>query len=109
MVKRNLSAVLAAAAVAACSGVSSAQDAGPGEALAAYIVQVTEDSNPRRVADDVAATTGGSIRHVYTTVLHGFAIAVPAGITAQDLLADPRVIKVERDTPVSIPRPVEGR
>ena len=74
----------------------------------AYIVEVAEDESSRRVADEIAAATGGTVRHVYTTVLHGFAIAVPAGITAQDILADPRVIKVERDTPVSIPRPVES-
>ena len=105
---RGVLAAVAAATLAACTGVSSAQDTESREALA-YIVEVTEDSNPRRVADDVAAATGGTVRHVYTTVLHGFAIAVPAGITAQDLLADPRVINVERDTPVSIPRPVESR
>lgn len=88
--------------------VSNAQESGSRDAVT-YVVEVRAEDDPRRVADDVAAATGGAVRHVYTTVLHGFAITVPAGTTARDLLADPRIIKVERDGPVSIPRPVERR
>lgn len=108
MVERSVLAVAVAALLAACSTASNAQDSDSRGAIA-YVVEVAEEESPRRVAADVAAATGGTVLYVYTTVLHGFAITVPAGTTARDLLADPRIIKVERDGPVSIPRPVDGR
>lgn len=108
MAARQVLALTVAAMLSSCTNASDAQESESRDAIA-YVVEVAAEENPRRVAEDVAAATGGTVRHVYTTVLHGFAISVPAGTTAQDLLADPRIIKVERDAPVSIPRPVEGR
>lgn len=105
--KQVLALAVAAILSSGCSASNAQESDSPG--AIAYVVEVAEGENPRRVADNVAATTGGTIRHVYNTVLHGFAITVPVGTTAQDLLADPRIIKVERDGPVSIPRPVETR
>lgn len=107
MAARLFLALAMAALMSSCS-VSRAQESGSRDPIT-YVVEVAAEESPRRVADDLAAATGGTVRHVYTTVLHGFAITVPAGTTARDLLADPRIIGVERDAPVSIPRPVEGR
>ena len=108
MVARQVLTLTVAAVLSSCSGATDAQESESRDATA-YVVQVAAQENPRHVADDVAAATGGTVQHVYTTVLHGFAIVVPAGTTAQDLLADPRIIKVERDAPVSLPRPVKRR
>lgn len=108
MAPRQVLALALAAALPLCSAPSNAQESDSRDAVA-YVVEIAAEESPRRVADDVAAATGGTVLYVYTTVLRGFAISVPAGTTAQDLLADPRIIKVERDAPVSIPRPVEGR
>ncbi len=108
MALRQMLALAVAVVLSSCSNASNAQESDSRDAIA-YVVEVAEEESPRRVADDVAAATGGTVLYVYTTVLHGFAISVPAGTTAQDLLADLRIIKVERDAPVSIPRPVEGR
>ena len=108
MAVRQFLGIAAAAVLSSCTTASTAQEA-DSPAAASYVVQVAAEENPRRVADDVAASIGGTVLHVYTTVLHGFAISVPAGTTAQDLLADPRIIKIERDAPVSIPRPVQRR
>lgn len=108
MVPRQVLALAVAAVLSACSIASNAQESESRNAMA-YVVEVAEEESPRRVADDIAAATGGTVLYVYTTVFHGFAISVPAGTTAQDLLADPRIVKVERDAPVSVPRPVEDR
>ena len=108
MAPRQVLVLALTAALSSYSFASNAQESDSRGALA-YVVEVAEEESPRHVADDVAAATGGTVLYVYTTVFHGFAITVPAGTTARDLLADPRIIKVERDAPVSIPRPVEER
>ncbi len=108
MAARQVLLLTVAAALSSCTTASIGQET-DSSAAASYVVQVAAEENPRRVANDIAGAIGGTVLHVYTTVLHGFAISVPAGTTAQDLLADPRIIKVERDAPVSIPRPVQRR
>ena len=64
----------------------------------AFIVQVEEGADPGPIAAAVARFTGGTVRHVYTNALKGFAIRVPPGLVIADIFAaHPQVLKVEPD------------
>jgi subtilisin family serine protease len=86
-----------------------AQGARPSVVPDAYIVKVTDGVEVDRTARDVAGLLGGRVRHVYTEGFRGFAIHVPRGVTWADLLADPRIARVEPDLTIPLPPfPVAG-
>ena len=69
----------------------------------AYIVKVADGVDVDRTAKDVAAFLGGKVKHVYTKAFRGFAIHVPPGVRGADLLADPRIMRVEPDVTIPLP------
>ena len=75
--RKVLALTVTATLLVSWSGAPDAQES-ESRATTAYVVRVAAQESPARVADDLAATTGGTVLHVYTTVLHGFAISVPA-------------------------------
>lgn len=95
-------------AVLAGGGSAAPQDsaAGPGElpddAIPdQWIVNVADDADPRGVAAEHRAEQGAEIRHVYETVLGGYAAVMPSHV-AERVAADPRVASVEPDREVTI-------
>lgn len=80
-----------------------AQGARPSVVPDAYIVKVADGVDVDRTAKEVAAFLGGKIKHVYTKAFRGFAIHVPPGVRDADLLADPRLVRVEPDLMLSLP------
>jgi hypothetical protein len=79
---------------------SAAAAPAPTSAVATYIVTLQPGTVPGPVAER-AARMGGSVRHVYTAALDGFAVRLPTAI-ADRLSALPGVVAVERDAPVSV-------
>ena len=71
----------------------------PASAVATYIVTLQPGTVPGPVAER-AARLGGSVRHVYTAALDGFAVRLPTAI-ADRLSSLPGVVAVEQDAPVS--------
>jgi subtilisin family serine protease len=69
----------------------------------AYIVEVADGADVDRTARDVAAFVGGRVRHVYAKAFRGFAIHVPPGVKGTDMLADPRIIRIEPDLTIPLP------
>ncbi|CRK56674.1 Alkaline serine exoprotease A precursor [Alloactinosynnema sp. L-07] len=68
-----------------------------------YIVQLRPETRNSidSVANDVAASHGGTVRTVYSAALQGFAVQADP-TTAARIAADPRVARVEPDTMVEI-------
>ncbi len=110
--------LVAALALAACGGGGSppvadppqsaalprALAASPGSAAASDIVYIVrlrdEGGDPQAAAGALAAPHGGQVEHVYSRVINGFSVRVPADQAAQllqTLRADPRVMAVEAD------------
>ncbi|HEX8320334.1 S8 family peptidase [Longimicrobium sp.] len=100
---RATAALLAAAALAACSDQSPTAGAAPGSApllsaaagrgiAESYIVVLHEGADPRAVA----AAAGASPRHVYSSALNGFAASLNAG-QLNALRHHPAVALVEQD------------
>lgn len=109
MNKATLACMLVAIWMIASGLEAQAQGARPSVVPDAYIVKVTDGVEVDRTARDVAALLGGRVRHVYTEGFRGFAIHVPRGVTWADLLADPRIARVEPDLTIPLPPfPVAG-
>ncbi|MEE8343948.1 MAG: S8 family serine peptidase [Woeseiaceae bacterium] len=109
MNKATLACMLVGIWMIASGLEAQAQGARPSVVPDAYIVKVTDGVEVDRTARDVAALLGGRVRHVYTEGFRGFAIHVPRGVTWADLLADPRIARVEPDLTIPLPPfPVAG-
>ena len=109
MNKATLACMLVAIWMIASGLEAQAQGARPSVVPDAYIVKVTDGVEVDRTARDVAALLGGRVRHVYTEGFRGFAIHVPRGVKGADLLADPRIARVEPDLTIPLPPfPVAG-
>jgi subtilisin family serine protease len=91
-------AALIATALGSTTGTAAAAPA-PASAVATYIVTLQPGTVPGPVAER-AARLGGSVRHVYTEALNGFAVRLPAAI-ADRLASLPGVVAVEQDAPAT--------
>ena len=80
-----------------------AQRARPALVPGAYIVKVADGVDVGRTARDVARLLGGRVKHVYARAFRGFAIQLPPGVTAADLLDDRRLVRVEPDITIPLP------
>jgi subtilisin family serine protease len=68
-----------------------------------YIVTLADDErDPDGRARALTAAYGGTLTHVYRSALKGFAVAGLPDAAAAALEQNPRVLRVERDGPVSI-------
>jgi subtilisin family serine protease len=84
---------LAATAIGVTAGPAAAAPASP---KATYIVTVAPGTAPAAVAARAAHGLGGSVDHVYTAALNGFALTLPTA--AADRLSNiPGVVSVEQD------------
>ena len=87
---------LAAGGVGLVTGVAAAAPGTlPGEPRATYVVTVDRDTLPAQAADR-ARGLGGSIDHVYSAALRGYAVTLPEAAAGR-LAAQPGVVAVERD------------
>lgn len=111
---RTTAALLAAAALAACSeqpstatsGRSVAINAAAAEGAAVYLVTFRDDvADIRGTAAELARGRGFTLRHVRESAARGFSAVLPAHV-AQALHDDPRVLLVEKDGPVSLIEPI---
>jgi len=81
-----------------CAALSVTALAGqPENPVNGYIVQVAQSTNASQLAQSTAQRMNGTLGHVYTTVLNGFSIRLPAGLAARDILNYPGVLRVEPD------------
>ncbi len=98
MFRRTVFQILLGAAIFAFAGpVFAAAESNPNAVPNAYIVQVADGVDAHQVGIGAARVFGGTLGHVYTSVVHGFSIRVPPGIAKKDLLNVPGVILVEPD------------
>jgi subtilisin family serine protease len=87
---------LAAGGVGVTTGVAAAAPGGGlGDPRATYVVTVDRSTLPAQAADR-ARGLGGSIDHVYTAALRGYAVTLPEA-AASRLASQPGVVAVERD------------
>ena len=89
---------VAAAALLTTAGISTgtaAAEPPPQSALGSYIVTLEAGTEPSSVAG-LAAGLGGSVKHVYTSALTGFAVTLPSRL-AERLATLPGVVSVEAD------------
>jgi subtilisin family serine protease len=89
-----VAAALFAVAVGPASGAGSAQ-------VGVFIVVLEDGAAPAAVAAEHAAATGGTVEHVYTHALNGYAIAVDEAQLGK-IAGDARVDYVEADLPVRL-------
>jgi subtilisin family serine protease len=93
--KLVLACIAAGVLAAGVAGAAGARTTDNG--WSTYIVTLrpaTGDSHG--IAADAARRFGGSVGHVYSWALSGFAITIPDGLAAR-LAADPRVLAIEAD------------
>jgi len=104
-VKTAAIAILVAVGLLMSSGQSWSQ---PAEVIPdRYIVQFSDDvTDVEGLARNLARRHGGVIRHVFARALKGCAITLPPGLSSKVLFDDPRVIAVEQDRAVTIPKPI---
>ncbi len=69
----------------------------------AYIVKVADGADVTWTARDVARVLGGKVKHIYTKGFRGFAIHVPPGVKAADMLHDSRINRIEPDLKMPLP------
>ena len=96
----NRVALAAAAAALFAGAVGSAAGAGSAQ-TGVFIVVLHEGSSPAAIAAEHASATGGTVEHVYTHALDGYAISVEEGQLAK-IVSDARVDYVEADLPVGV-------
>ena len=93
---------LALAAVALFAGaVGSATGAGAAQTGVFVVVLKSGEGSPAAIAAEHAAATGGTVEHVYTHALEGYAIRVDESQLGKIAL-DSRVDYVEADLPVGL-------
>jgi len=110
-----LAALAAAAALAACDGTPVESRSPQGPALAAsanapiYLVTFNDGvTDVRGAANAIARENGLGLRHVREFAARGFSAVIPDA--RLDLVrSDPRVALVEKDGPVQLVLPVEGK
>src|SRR5918997_2668946 len=89
-----LAAVFLGVVVGPAAGAQGAQ-------TGVFIVVLEEGASPAAVAAEHAAATGGTVEHVYTHALNGYAIALDEARLGT-IAVDPRVDYVEADLPVHL-------
>ncbi|MDQ3822897.1 MAG: S8 family peptidase, partial [Actinomycetota bacterium] len=91
----------AVAAVALFAGVVGSAAGARSAQTGVFIVVLEETASPAAIAAEHAAATGGSVEHVYTHALDGYAIKLDEAQLGK-IAADPRVDYVEADLPVRL-------
>ena len=105
--------ILAALALAACSTDATAPSEGAEFAVASnaaplYLVTFRDDvTDVRGTATAMARANGFALRSVREFAARGFSAAIPE-VRLDAVRADPRVMLVEKDGPVSLIKPVES-
>src|ERR671935_1531229 len=88
--------VLALAVAAAALATLGAASPGASDRASYIVVLKSSVANPAAVAQEQAAQFGGTVTHVYTHALKGYALTLPSAAVAR-IAADARVSYVERD------------
>ncbi len=103
MSKKILSCILVLILLISSAHEMQAQRGHPSVVPNAYIVKVADGVDVNWTARDVARVLGGKVRHIYTKGFRGFAIHVPPGVKAADMLDDSRIIRIEPDLIMPLP------